>query len=174
MMSCDPDRVMPGDYPAGHAGISLDFRAFHSALPSTRLVLKLKTMDDVQFQLTDGAESPLLSSASLSSLSVELPLAEIGPDISRRLYISHFLSTWNSRIFEFGAILFIAAVFPGTLLPPSLYALVRTASAICLTPAVGKYIDRGNRLEVVRLSISMLPIILCGWKSYYIFVWSKT
>ncbi|KAF8535620.1 Ferroporti-1 [Trichophaea hybrida] len=111
-------------------------------------------MADEHFEPTDATfhaqSSPFLSPASPSPPS---PSPEIGPDISRRLYISHFLSTWNSRIFEFGAILFIAAVFPGTLLPASLYALVRTAAAICLTPAVGRYIDRGNRLEVVRFSI---------------------
>ena len=79
----------------------------------------------------------------------------ISANIRRRLYISHFLSTWNSRVFEFGAILFIASIFPGTLLPPSLYALVRSASAIFFSPAVGRYIDRGNRLSVVRVSIGM-------------------
>lgn len=73
--------------------------------------------------------------------------------IKARLYTSHFLSTWNSRVFEFGAVLFLAKLFPGTLLPPSVYALVRAASAICLSPAVGSYIDRTNRLKTVRVSI---------------------
>lgn len=73
--------------------------------------------------------------------------------IKRRLYISHFLSTWNSRTFEFGAVLFLARIFPGTLLPPSVYALVRAASAICFAPLVGRWVDRGDRLQVVRLSI---------------------
>lgn len=73
--------------------------------------------------------------------------------IKRRLYVSHFLSTWNSRTFEFGAVLFLARIFPGTLLPPSVYALVRAASAICFAPLVGRCVDRGDRLKVVRLSI---------------------
>jgi Ferroportin1 (FPN1) len=77
----------------------------------------------------------------------------ISADIKRQLYTSHFLSTWNSRVFEFGAILFIASIFPGTLFPSSLYALVRAASAICFAPVVGRYIDIGNRLAVVRFSI---------------------
>ncbi|KAJ3979583.1 hypothetical protein F5890DRAFT_908922 [Lentinula detonsa] len=38
------------------------------------------------------------------------------------LYISHFLSTWNSRVFEFGAVLYLATIYPGTLLPMSIYA----------------------------------------------------
>ena len=31
--------------------------------------------------------------------------------IARKLYVSHFLSTWNFRGFEFGAILFLATIF---------------------------------------------------------------
>lgn len=80
----------------------------------------------------------------------------VSPTVSRRLYASHFLSTWNSRVFEFGAVLYLAAVFPGTLLPMSLYALVRGVSAIIFAPAVGWYIDTGNRLQVVRVSIGEL------------------
>ncbi|KAL9096792.1 MAG: hypothetical protein Q9163_006418 [Psora crenata] len=51
--------------------------------------------------------------------------------ITRRLYISHFFSTWNSRSFEFGAVLFTASIFPMTLLPLSIYALVWSSSALC-------------------------------------------
>ncbi|KAF4962425.1 hypothetical protein FSARC_9497 [Fusarium sarcochroum] len=73
---------------------------------------------------------------------------------ARRLYLSHILSTWNSRAFEFGAVLYLATVFPGTLMPMSVYAFVRGLSAIVLAPAVGLYIDTGNRLQVVRVSIA--------------------
>ncbi|KAL9136262.1 MAG: hypothetical protein Q9175_002542, partial [Cornicularia normoerica] len=73
--------------------------------------------------------------------------------IKRRLYVSHFLSTWNSRVFEFGAVLFLARIFPGTLLPSSIYALVRAASAIGFASLVGQFVDRGDRLKVVRFSI---------------------
>lgn len=77
----------------------------------------------------------------------------VSPRISRRLYLSHFLSTWNSRVFEFGAVLYLATIFPGTLLPMSVYALTRGLSAIFFASAVGHYIDVGNRLNVVRVSI---------------------
>ena len=73
--------------------------------------------------------------------------------ITRKLYVSHFLSTWNFRGFEFGAVLFLATIFPGTLLPLSVYALFRAASAIVFAPAIGRYIDNGKRLQVVRASI---------------------
>lgn len=79
--------------------------------------------------------------------------SQVPPRVTNRLYISHFLSTWNSRVFEFGAALYLASIFPGTLLPMSVYALTRGASAIVFSPAIGQYIDTGNRLQVVRLSI---------------------
>lgn len=72
----------------------------------------------------------------------------------RRLYISHALSTWNSRLFEFGAFLFLANIYPNTLLPASVYALARAASAALLSPWLGAYIDGADRLKAVRVSIS--------------------
>jgi solute carrier family 40 (iron-regulated transporter), member 1 len=73
--------------------------------------------------------------------------------VAWRFYVSHFLSTWNSRVFEFGALLYLATTFPGTLLPMSEYAVARGISAIVFAPAIGLYIDTGNRLQVVRVSI---------------------
>ena len=70
-----------------------------------------------------------------------------------RLYVSHFLSTWNSRLFEFAAVLFLASIFPDTLLAMSIYALVRSGAAILFGQSIGSLIDRGNRLAVVRASI---------------------
>ena len=74
---------------------------------------------------------------------------------ARRLYVSHTLSTWNSRVFEFGSVLYLASIFPGTLMPLSVYALARGAAAIALSSWVGQYIDREDRLKTVRLSIGM-------------------
>ncbi|KAL6800596.1 Ferroporti-1 [Trichoderma sp. SZMC 28013] len=110
--------------------------------------------------------------ASVDEQTALLSLHDIHPahdhvpaSVARRLYVSHFLSTWNSRVFEFGSVLYLAAVFPGTLLPMSLYALVRGLSAIVFAPAVGWYIDTGNRLQVVRVSIVFQRLVVvasCG------------
>ncbi|KAJ5945703.1 hypothetical protein N7454_002542 [Penicillium verhagenii] len=70
-----------------------------------------------------------------------------------RLYTSHFLSAWNSRMFEFGAVLFLASIFPGTLLYASIYALVRALSAILLSSWLGALVDKSDRLSVLRQSI---------------------
>lgn len=97
--------------------------------------------------------SPGGSSQSHRFEVLDLPDMPKQSGIKRRLYVSHFLSTWNSRVFEFGAVLFLARIFPGTLLPSSVYALVRAASAICFAPSVGRYVDQSDRLRTVRLSI---------------------
>ena len=73
--------------------------------------------------------------------------------IRKLLYTSHILSTWNSRAFEFGAFLFLATIYPQTLLPASIYALTRAGAAATLSPWLGGYIDRSDRLPVVRVSI---------------------
>lgn len=96
----------------------------------------------------------------------ETLLAELQPEsettsvtehrhICRRLYASHALSTWNSRVFEFGAFLFLAKIYSHTLLPASVYALARAASAALFSPWLGSYIDRTDRLKAVKISIRM-------------------
>ncbi|KAI7535514.1 putative Ferriportin iron efflux transporter [Hortaea werneckii] len=57
----------------------------------------------------------------------------------RLLYTSHFLSTWNSRVFEFGAFLFLASIYPQTLLPASVYAMTRAMFAVFLSSATGQF-----------------------------------
>nr|POF21045.1 solute carrier family 40 member 2 [Quercus suber] len=81
--------------------------------------------------INEGAEISYLSSAHPydAQESDHFPEA-IQDDASHRatcnlLYISHSLSTWNSRAFEFGAFLFLSALYPQTLLPASVYALTR-------------------------------------------------
>ncbi|KAJ4180725.1 hypothetical protein NW759_017231 [Fusarium solani] len=90
------------------------------------------------------------------------PDHRVPASIARRLYLSHFLSTWNSRVFEFGAVLYIAIIFPGTLMPMSVHAFVRGLSAIAFAPAVGLYIDTGNRLQVIRVSIVFQRVVVAA------------
>jgi iron-regulated transporter 1 len=100
------------------------------------------------------ARTPLLDSSAEPQ-----PQDRVPAQIARQLYVSHFLSTWNSRVFECGAVLYLATIFPRTLLPMSVYALIRGLSAIVFAPAVGRYVDTGNRLQVVRVSIGESPVL---------------
>lgn len=104
----------------------------------------------------DYRQSPFRSAEDDDSVSSTLTAS------ARRLYLSHFLSTWNSRVFEFGAVLYLATIFPGTLLPMSVYALCRGLAAVIFAPAVGRYIDAGQRLGVVRTSIVCQRVAVAG------------
>lgn len=80
--------------------------------------------------------------------------------VKSRLYISHTLSTFNDRVFEFASILFIVEIFPNTLLPSSVYAIFRSAAAIFIAPYLGRYVDSHERLGVVRRTIGTLQFSL--------------
>ena len=86
----------------------------------------------------------------------------VSPLITRRFYMSHFLSTWNSRSFEFGAVLFLAGIFPGSLFQLSIYALLRSASAIFLASAIGHAVDHRGRLPILRFSIGDIRFLTDG------------
>jgi solute carrier family 40 (iron-regulated transporter), member 1 len=104
-------------------------------------------------------------SATPADGPLETPELGLDSRLLLHLYTSHFLSTWNSRLFEFGAVLFLASIFPNTLQPMSIYALVRCAAAILFAQAIGSWIDRGNRLYVVRISIigqRLAVVASCG------------
>ena|SRR6267378_845090 len=107
------------------------------------------TTADEQTQLLEQQHSEAAVPEQLGERSVSKSTV-------RKLYASHFLSTWNSRVFEFGAVLYLATIYPGDLLPMSVYAFTRGLCAIIFAPAVGQYIDTGNRLQVVRVSIGTL------------------
>jgi solute carrier family 40 (iron-regulated transporter), member 1 len=79
-----------------------------------------------------------------------------------KLYVGHTLSTFNSRVFEFGAFLFLATIYPNSLRPASIYALSRAGSAAILSPVVGQWIDSCERLRVLQTSIAgqRLPVAL--------------
>ncbi|RDL35914.1 Uncharacterized protein BP5553_06526 [Venustampulla echinocandica] len=110
---------------------------------------------------------PLIAHPVADANSSAFPHSEtqshrVAARVANRLYVSHFLSTWNTRVFEFGAVLYLASIFPGTLLPMSVYALTRGTAAIIFSSAVGQYIDTGNRLRVVRLSIVLQRLVVAG------------
>lgn len=109
-------------------------------------------------------EEPAMEMAT-STVETQPTAPSLSKDLQFRLFTSHFLSTWNSRAFEFGAILFLASIYPQTLRPMSIYALLRSAAAILFAQPVGTWIDRRNRLAVVRASIigqRLAVAISCG------------
>ena len=98
---------------------------------------------------TELTEEPVVAEAE----APDQPASYISRSLAWRLYLSHLLSTWNSRSFEFGSVLFLAQIYPGTLLYLSIYAMCRSAAGIVLSTRIGKAIDHKARLNVVRSSI---------------------
>lgn len=102
------------------------------------------------------------------------PGTATGTALARRLYLSHFLSTWSSRMFEFGAVLFLVSVFPETLLYTSVYALVRSLAVALLSSWLGSRIDRLNRLTTLRQSIGMSILYInmysCSYMQTHLFL----
>ncbi|KAH7626172.1 hypothetical protein B0T09DRAFT_51125 [Sordaria sp. MPI-SDFR-AT-0083] len=99
-----------------------------------------------------GAHDDPAANGAPSNSSPPIPIG-ISRSLTLRLYTSHFLSTWNSRLFEAGVVYFLATIFPDNLLPVSLYALSRNLAAIIFAVPVGHWIDTAHRLTVVRASI---------------------
>lgn len=115
-------------------------------------------MDDSRRRSESSASSaPTILSNPTSTLSSSSPRPVLW-----RLYISHTLSTWNARTFEFGAVIFLAAIFPGTLFFASCYALFRSAVAALLGSWIGLQVDRKDRLHVVRQSIVWQRLSVAG------------
>ncbi|KAG6830995.1 hypothetical protein H0H92_013467 [Tricholoma furcatifolium] len=115
---------------------------------------------DARTPLLSGVEAartqgPFERTGNLDDGTIEAPLDRWqSKHLAQLLYISHFLSTWNSRLFQFGAILFVASIFTGTLLPTSAYALASAAAAIVFSPMVGNYIDSTNLMQRFSVAIS--------------------
>lgn len=107
---------------------------------------------------TNSSESLLPTTSNEASAAADDP-APGARSVLIRLYVSHSLSAWNSRMFEFGAVLFLASIFPGTLLYASIYALVRAFSAVALASWLGAKVDNSDRLVALRHSIGMLLVL---------------
>lgn len=116
--------------------------------PGPELPMLLASADDL-----DADESHLPSPLSL-------PLS-----LTIRLYTSHFLSTWNSRLFEFGAVIFLADIFPSSLLPLSIYALVRSSAVILGAQVVGDLVDRATRSVTGRRRLGVVRASIVGGRS---------
>ncbi|KAI1352279.1 Ferroportin1-domain-containing protein [Xylaria sp. FL0043] len=84
------------------------------------------------------------------------------------LYLSHALSTWNARGYEFAAILFTAAAYPDTLVAAALRMIIIYTAMILLSSSVGHWVERSpDRLR------TLISTICCNRASVILgsFVW---
>lgn len=70
-----------------------------------------------------------------------------------RLYISHGLSAWGDRMWEFAIALLLINIWPGSLLLVALYGLIVASAVVFCGPLIGEWVDHSNRLTVVRVML---------------------
>ena len=138
----------------------VQFNAPHTE--STAIIMSPQLSSPRTSQESSGHSDSRLSGAfPPTPAPASNPTPEARP-VLYRLYISHSLSAWNSRMFEFGAVLFLASIFSGTLLYASIYAFVRAFSPVALSSWLGARVDKSDRLFVLRHSIRMSNYLSCG------------
>ncbi|KAJ3011856.1 hypothetical protein HKX48_006617 [Thoreauomyces humboldtii] len=78
------------------------------------------------------------------------------------LCTSYLFTTWNVRADEWAVAVFLAYIFPGTLLPVSLHAFVVTLAAILLSSRIGRIVDKTPRLRAVREFLILQKIMIAA------------
>ncbi|KAF7868664.1 hypothetical protein EAF04_005194 [Stromatinia cepivora] len=87
------------------------------------------------------------------------------------LYLSHSLSTWNGRSYEFAAIIFTANAWPDTLVAASIRGIVRTLASICFSSSVGRWVDKSpDRLKTLLTTITINRIAVICASTLWFFV----
>lgn len=70
-----------------------------------------------------------------------------------RLYMSHFLSAWGDRMWEFAVGLLLIHVWPDTLATGAAYGMVLAVVQVLGGAPIGDWVDRSERIAVVRRSL---------------------
>ncbi|KAF4663154.1 hypothetical protein FOL46_004890 [Perkinsus olseni] len=68
-----------------------------------------------------------------------------------RLYVSHALSTFGDRIWQFAVPLMLVDIFPFTLLPTAIFVFFTGLSKAVLLPLLGRLVDSTDRLRVAKI-----------------------
>lgn len=71
----------------------------------------------------------------------------------RKLYLSHLLTSWVDRSFEFASYLLISRVYTRSLLQASVYGLTTTLAALFLSNRIGNWINILSRLNTYRITL---------------------
>jgi iron-regulated transporter 1 len=112
--------------------------------------------------MSDGGDAP---SASDGIGSSDLPLLGAGEvpasnnhsaALARSLpflYLSHALSAFGDRMWQFAIPILFMEIWDDSLLPAALFALVTNCATFLLMAHVGKWVDRSPRMALMRISL---------------------
>jgi iron-regulated transporter 1 len=76
----------------------------------------------------------------------------------QKLYLSHALTSWTDRSFEFASYLLISRLYTSSLLQSSVYGLTTTLAALVLSNQIGNWINILSRLNTFRVTLVMQKI----------------
>ncbi|KAL4222197.1 hypothetical protein ACF0H5_018234 [Mactra antiquata] len=120
------------------------------------------------------------TSLSFTKSTESKPLIEKGFLLEKKtntvciyVYISHFLSAWGDRMWQFGVGLFLVIIAPESLLLTAVYGFVTGAAILLFGPMVGDWVDRMARLQAARISLIVqnLSIALCAIIIYIVIIY---
>jgi iron-regulated transporter 1 len=87
--------------------------------------------------------------------------------------LSHTLSAWEDRMWQFAVPILMMHIFRDTLLPGALFALVQYLGCVVLMPIAGNWIDQAYRLKLVWYAIMVENIsILVTCAALTFMVWT--
>nr|XP_039252339.1 solute carrier family 40 member 1-like [Styela clava] len=72
---------------------------------------------------------------------------------SKLIYVSHFLSAWGDRMWNFAVAIFLMDLASESLLLPAVFGLTLSGSVLMFGPLVGEWIDRSPRLRAAQTSL---------------------
>ncbi|KAM4561563.1 solute carrier family 40 member 1 [Fundulus diaphanus] len=80
------------------------------------------------------------------------------------IYMSHALSTWGDRMWNFAVAVFLVELYGNSLLLTAVYGLVVAGSVLLLGANIGNWVDRNPRLKVAQTSLLVQNscVIVCG------------
>ncbi|XP_052081265.1 solute carrier family 40 member 1-like [Mytilus californianus] len=76
------------------------------------------------------------------------------------VYISHFLSAWGDRMWQFGIGLFLIELEPDSLQLVAIYGFISGAMTLLFSTVIGDWVDRTARLKAARLSLATQNIFV--------------
>ncbi|CZT01617.1 related to ferroportin 1 [Rhynchosporium agropyri] len=112
------------------------------------------------------------STSPILQLTLEIECNEMSRSQAHNLYISHFLSMWNVRTYEFAAIIFTATAYPDTLAATSIRGIARTLASILFSSMLGRWVDQNpSRLKTLMSTISAnRGAVICASVLWYFIV----
>lgn len=69
------------------------------------------------------------------------------------LTCQHFSGAWNARTAEYAGVIYVVILFPDSLVPNALLGLLASGTVALCSGWAGRFVDKGQRLNVLRTFI---------------------